>query len=128
MKAHHLQEINDIYFINKRIKQINLNYKIFYNTLAKRYEVHDLSNPKHSLCVTTTNYPSFNLIKKLIITKRENIKTLISQIENDNSNLEQIKTNNLLDKSNEKFKEIINYSQKTTHSLTKTEIDKIVRI
>lgn len=126
MKAHFLQEVNDIYFISEQIKQINPSYKLFYNTLHNRYEVHDLSNPFHSLCVTTKDYPSSNLIKTLITTKKENMSALLKQIEEDNQKLDTLKQNNLLDISNQKFKEILNYSQTITHSLSQENISKIV--
>ena len=127
MVKQNLKTINDIFFISNRIKKINKNYKLYYNLKTQMYEVHDISKPQHSLCITTKDYPSFQILKTLIKSKKENMHSLFLEIEKHNKNIDQEKQQKTLDLSTQKFKEILNFSQNKTSSLSREEIQKIIR-
>ena len=123
----HLQPINDVYFISDRIKEINPNYKLFYNTYFNRFEVHDTSLQSGTLCNTFNAYPSAMYLEKLIKTRRENMAKLFQEIELANAKLDQERDEKFLDIASQQFKEISSYSsQKVGQNLTPSQIKKII--
>lgn len=126
MQLKYLQEINDIFFINKRIKAINPYYKIFYNTKKSQYEVHDLSNLHDTFCISFNHYPNIKIIKRLNESKKENIINLLKSIENENLSLETLHNNNILNTSKDKLKEVLSFAEKSTTSLSRKQINKII--
>lgn len=123
----YLQKINDVYFINEKIKEVNQHYELYYNTKLKRYEVHDLSNKICTFCISQTEYPNFSLIIKLFKTKRENAKKYLNEIENHNKELEIKQENHLLDSAKTKFSEVINFANKSTNkNLSREQILNII--
>lgn len=125
--TYHLQKINDIFFINERIKDINPNYELFYNTKLKQYEIHDLSNKKCTLCSTQKSYPNATILKKLVKTSKENMQKTIREMDRFNNNLSIKQEHNLLAKANDQLSEIIKYSQlRPNINLSCQEIRKII--
>ncbi|MBQ3158556.1 MAG: hypothetical protein IJB98_02560 [Clostridia bacterium] len=127
MTQPYLHLVNDVYFINKQIKKINKNYELFYNLNNQKYEIHDISKPKHSLCLSSPVYPSLEMIKKLIKTSTQNMKSLFKEIDAHNKQLDEQKQFQALDTSNQKFKEIMKYAETKPNALSKEEINKIIR-
>ena len=123
----YLKQINDVYFINERIKEINKYYHLFYNIIKNRYEVHDISRGRDSLCLTSKNYPTSKIIEQLIKTNTKNIKTLMNEIEAHNKKIEKNKQSKTFDKANEMFKEIMTFAQSKNQSLSREDIHKIIR-
>lgn len=121
-----LEPVNDIFFISERIKEINENYKLFYNKKLKRYEVHDFSNML-TLCVTYNKYPNDKLIKKLTLTKKENARRYIKEIEAENQKLEKENEMKILNNSLDKLNEVFHYAElNSTSDLSKEQIKYII--
>ena len=104
-----LISVNDIFFISEDLKKINKNFKLFFNTLHSRYEIHDIS--KHNSFVLSYNrYPDRKLITKLYQTKKENMVKLFQEIEKHNEKLEIDKQNKLIDESKQKLNEFVKFT------------------
>ena len=126
MKNFRLLEINDIYFISKQIKDINPNFKLYYNNSTKKYEVHNFLE-KPSLVVSFDRYPDYQLIEKLYYTNKNNMKKLFEEIENSNKKLELDLQNKILDTSQQQFNEIINFElSNPDKNLNKKQLLKIL--
>ena len=80
---------HDVYDISNRIKKIDKNYYIVFNTSRACFELHNLGQVKGSYCLTLPfsrlDARVLNLIYK---TKSENLKNLIEEIERSNKQVE----------------------------------------
>ena len=80
---------NDVYFILDRLKEIDKNYQIFYNTKRKVFEIHSRGQIGGSYCLTvpykTLDSRTVELVNK---TKRENSEKLFEEMERENKKLE----------------------------------------
>ena len=86
--------LNDVFNISKRIKDIDRNYFIVYNTLNQRFEVHNSAQLGSSYCLTL---PRKNLCEDVLKYVRKtqcvNIDEILEKLENDNSMRESAKRN-----------------------------------
>lgn len=77
--------MHDVFNISKRIKEIDKYYYIVFNTLAKKFEVHNSMQIGSSFCLTL---PFDELDERTIDyvykTKSENIDKILEQIEKEN--------------------------------------------
>ena len=76
---------HDVYEISKRIKKIDKDYYVVYNTSKHKFEIHNSSQQGSSYCVTI---PYENLdertLKYVRSTMSTNIDEILDKIENDN--------------------------------------------
>ena len=112
MTCKNLIKVNDVYFISELIKNINPNFKLFFNTLFKRYEIHN-TNERPSFVISCESYPNQTTIEKLLKTNKENMAILFKEIDENNKKLEEKKENELLDKTQSQFTELLNYLDKS---------------
>ena len=81
---------NDVYFIANRLKEIDPNYQIFFNTKRKMFEVHSKGQIGGSYCLTipylTLDKRTLDLVNK---TKIENSEKLFEEMERNNKAIEQ---------------------------------------
>lgn len=79
----------DVYNISKRIKNIERNYYIVFNTSSKKFEVHNSSQIGSSYCLTLP-YDKLDerALKYVRSTNCTNIDEILEQIENDNKKRE----------------------------------------
>lgn len=79
----------DVYNISKRIKEIEKNYYIVFNTSKAKFEVHNSSQIGESYCLTlpynTLDERALNYVRK---TSVANIDYVLQEIENDNNKIE----------------------------------------
>lgn len=85
---------NDVYGISKRIKYIDKDYYVQYNTSKQKFEVHNSSQLVNTYCLTLPfnelDERALNYVRK---TQSTNIDEILEKIENDNNILESaIKT------------------------------------
>lgn len=77
--------LHDVYNISKRIKNIERNYYVVYNTSKQKFEVHNSLQKGTTYCVTI---PYKNLdertLKYVRSTMSTNIDEILEKIENDN--------------------------------------------
>lgn len=99
---------NDVFDIANRIKQIDRDYCIFFNTSTNQFEVHNISQPNNSFCLSV---PYHNLDERALKLTREtnsaNIEIILSQIDNENSIKENAEYRNILNKFNDQLEQII---------------------
>ena len=79
----------DMYNISKRIKNIDRNYYIVYNTSSGKFEVHSSNQMGNSYCLTVPydclDERTLNHVRK---TQIANLFDILEQIENDNEQKE----------------------------------------
>ena len=92
----------DVYNISKRLKEIDRNYFIVYNTSKKNFEIHSSSQISNSYCLTL---PFKNLdvraLKHVHTTKVKNIDKILNQIETENKLKENADKSGVLSQFNE---------------------------
>ena len=81
----HFKIKGDLYNISKRIKKINKGYYVVFNTITKKFEVHNSFQMGPSYCLTL---PYEELDERTLIyvhkTKSENIEKILEEIEKEN--------------------------------------------
>lgn len=102
---------NDAFGIVDRVKSINKNYVIYYNTKLKKYEVHNKKYLKNTFefslpCCKLDSKTIVHIIKLL---KYNNIN-VIKDMEKQNKEIEDKNKEMLLEQTKQKFSEIYKYS------------------
>ncbi len=93
---------HDVYNISKRIKLIDRDYYVVYNTSTCKFEVHNLSQIGSSYCLTLPfNELDERTLDYVAKTRCANIETILDKIENDNKILESAKKRETLSELNE---------------------------
>ena len=76
---------SDVYNISKRVKFIDKDYYVVYNTLTSKFEVHNSNQLGSTYCLTLPfnelDEQTLNYINK---TKSKNIEEILCKIENEN--------------------------------------------
>ena len=123
-----LVEVKDMFFLYKRIKKINPNYVLLFNLKTKKYEVHDMLNRFDSKCLTIShNDLNAKLEYKLFVSRRENMKKLFLEIEENNKKLENREINLALEKAKYKTGEILRFANNSSRDLSQNEIKNIIQ-
>ena len=77
---------HDVYNISKRIKNIDRNYYIVFETSREKFEVHNSSQFGSSYCLTLpNNCLDERVLKYVRKTQSANIDEILEKIENDNN-------------------------------------------
>ena len=80
---------NDVFNISKRIKYLNKNYYIVFNTSKNKFEVHDSSLVKNTYCLTLPyNQLDERALKYVLSTRCEYVEEILNKIEINNKKLE----------------------------------------
>ncbi len=101
----------DPFDIVTRLKEIDYRYFVVYNTLAKRFEVHNLGQPANTFCLTVDGALDCRVIKKVWRTRAENVAKLLDEIALHNEKLEKQKDNAYKDELRTKISESYDYLQ-----------------
>ena len=81
-----LKIAHDVYNISKRIKDIDRNYYIVFNTSKQKFEVHSSQQIGSSYCLTLPfNCLDERSLKHVLKTQSVNIDEILENIENDNN-------------------------------------------
>jgi hypothetical protein len=81
-----IQINGDVYNIAKRIKNIDRNYYVVFNTSKQKFEVHNSSQSGSSYCLTLPhNQLDERALNFVHQTKSANIDEILEQIENNNN-------------------------------------------
>ena len=81
--------VEDVLDIVNQIKSIDSNYKVFRNHKLHRFEVAKVYGLNLKTEVVWQNPLDYRLVKKVYMTRKENIEKLLKQIELDNEKLEK---------------------------------------
>lgn len=103
---------NDVYDISNRIKQIDRDYVIYFNTVKNQFEVHNLSQKSNTFCLSVP-YPFLDerTLKLTYETSSANIKIILNQIEMDNKLAENADKRQVLNKFNDQLEQLIKENQ-----------------
>ncbi len=104
--------LNDVFFIEKRIREIDLSYRIFFNTKRQKFEIHNLSQVGNSYCLTV---PYSCLDERTVLfvrkTRVENREKLINEIDRENEKKQERTQKSMLNNAKDKLFEQIKYSK-----------------
>lgn len=93
---------SDVYKISERIKDIDKNYYIVYNTSSLKFEVHNSAQIGNSYCLTLPfsmlDVRTLNFVRE---TNSENINIILEKIENENKLQENADRRNALSQFND---------------------------
>lgn len=101
----------DTFNVVKRLKQINPNYELVYNTKLQRFELYT-NNLKNLELVFSQTKIDKRMIDYVQKTRIENIDKLIKQIDEENAKLEMQNDKTLKNEAIDKIKEVIEYDSK----------------
>lgn len=103
---------NDIYFIGSRLKEIDSNYQVFYNTKRNMFEVHNKEQIGGSYCLTVPysklDQRTVDFVRK---TRTENRKKLFEEIDKDNERLEKLSEKRILEDAKDQLYEFVKYTK-----------------
>lgn len=81
-----VQILNDVYNIAKRIKDIDKNYYIMFDTSTHKFEIHNSNQIGSSYCLTIPfNELDERTLKYVLKTQSVNIDEILNEIEQDNN-------------------------------------------
>lgn len=92
----------DTYFISQRLREIDKNYFLVFNTKSKKYEVHNKGQADNTYCVGLPFMAIDERVIDLVQKSRvENINKLTAEIEKNNERIEKENKNNIKNKIQE---------------------------
>lgn len=99
---------NDVYDIANRIKQLDRNYEIYFNTSKNQYEVHNTAQIDGTYCLSV---PYSILDERTLKLTREttsaNMDLILNQINNNNQIKENAEMRSILNKFNDHLEQEI---------------------
>ena len=99
---------SDVYGIADRIKDIDRNYVIYFNTAKGGFEVHNLSQPDGSFCLNLPyKFLDERTLKLVRETNTANIELIINKINNDNELRENAEYRGILARFNDQLEQSI---------------------
>ncbi len=93
---------SDVYGIAKRIKYIDKDYYILYNTSTRVFELHNSSQRDSTYCLTLPyDTLDFRVLVYTFESRSTNIDKIVEKIENDNKLRENADTRSVLSQFND---------------------------
>ena len=83
---------DDVFDIVKRLKQIDNDYFVVYDTKLKIFQLHCLNQPQNTFCLTLFDCLDERSIIKTLKTRKQNQDLLWEEIDKNNAKLEQRRT------------------------------------
>lgn len=97
---------NDVFNISKRIKYIDRDYFILYDTEKHNFEVHNKNQIDTTYCLTLPfKYLDKRTLDYVYQTQSTNIEKILENIENDNKLLESAENTSVLSQFNDVLEE-----------------------
>ena len=99
---------NDVYDIANRIKEIDRDYRIYFNMSKNQFELHNLSQPENTFCLSLP-YPFVDerTLKLARETNSANIKIILNKIDNDNKIKQNADKTSVLNIFNDQLEQLI---------------------
>lgn len=102
----------DVFDITTRLKEIDKDYFVVFNTQKNKYEVHNKSQ-KNTYCLSVPfSGLDSRTIDLTLKTRRENIDKILKEIEQNNEKIEKDASRKTKDLCEFKAKEFFDYSKK----------------
>ena len=89
---------NDVYFISQRLREIDKNYFLMYNTKTKKFEVHNENQTGSTFCLTLP-FASLDArsLQRVLRTRIENCEKILADMEKENQILEKRQRNEVIE-------------------------------
>ena len=100
----------DAFDICNRIKSLDSGYFVIFDTVKKRFEIHNKNQYVNTFCITVEGELDCRVINKLRKTSRENAMRLLEEIEKSNVVIETEKARKLKDETTWKAGEMFAYA------------------
>lgn len=101
---------HDVFDISKRIKNLDVNYYIVYDTRLCRYEIHN-SKYSNTLCLVLP-FDCLDCRAIEYVRKSENVEECLNEIEINNQRINQHKQNAIKDRTTYQLNEIYKYASR----------------
>lgn len=106
-----IKVLHDVYNISKRVKSIDRDYYVVYDTSKQQFEIHNLSQVGSTYCLTIPHKQLDERVLKLVRkTQSANIDEILEQLENDNKHLESANESSAFSKMFETFEQNLSES------------------
>lgn len=99
----------DLFDISSRIKEVDKNYYIIYDTKKRRYEVHSAMQKDNSFCFVVGKRLDYYAIVKAQKTSIKWLKNIIKNIDEDNKRVEEKRKNEISYKYKTNIKSVLDY-------------------
>lgn len=107
-----IEILNDVFFVGKRLKEIDENYCIFFNDKKNKFEIHNIGQIGGSYCLTVPfQYLDERTVEFVRKTRVENRKKLIEEMDKENEMLQEKNEKKILNEAKDKLFELIKYSK-----------------
>lgn len=96
----HLREItSDVFDVADRLKGIDERYRLFYNTLTKRYEVYTFTPHPALQVVLPFSPPDARCVEHVRKTRAERAAQLLRELEKENERIAQARNKQIIDRA-----------------------------
>ena len=124
----YLVKVQDMYALYIRVKKVKSSYELFWNMKSRKYEIHDTSNKACSLClVIGSSELDARVIEKLFRTRKENMKKLFLQMEEENRRLEGERKRAIFEQASCIMSDALEYAERTGSDLGRECIGNIIK-
>ncbi len=104
--------LNDVFFINDRLKEIDENYKIYFNSKKNKFEIHNIGQVGDSYCLTVPfqylDERTINFVKQTLAINSEK---LFDEIDKNNQILKERSEKNILNFAKDKLFDELKYNK-----------------
>lgn len=109
--------LNNVYDIPVRLKEVNRDFFVMFNTRDQKFEIHCSSQPFDTLaCVLPFDELDARAINYVREFARERTEHIAEEIERYNAELDRKEKAAMIDKANYKCREAMNYLRDNTHT------------
>lgn len=109
--------LSNVYDIPVRLKEVNRDFFVMFNTRDQTFEIHDASQPYTTLACTLPfdelDARAINYVREFA---RERLAIVAAEIERYNEELDRKAQAALIDKASYKCREALNYLKDNTHT------------
>lgn len=107
-----IEILNDVFFIEKRVKEIDKNYRIYFNTKKQKFEIHNVGQVGGSYCLTVPfQHLDERTVDLVLRTRIENRNKLIEEIDKENEKIEKNREKTILNEAKDRLFDQIKYSK-----------------
>jgi len=102
----------DVFDISNRLKEIDSNYFVVFNTKKQKFEIHNKSQ-KNTYCLTVLNKSlDSRTITQTLKSRRERFNKILQEIEDNNQKIIDDNNKKIRDMAEWKLKEMFDYSSR----------------
>ncbi|MBR1925631.1 MAG: hypothetical protein IJ837_02125 [Clostridia bacterium] len=102
----------DVFDISNRLKEIDSNYFVVFNTKKQKFEIHNKSQ-KNTYCLTVLNNKlDCRAIEQTLKSRRERFDKILQEIEKNNQKIIDDNNKKIKDMAEWKLKEMFDYSSR----------------